>query len=171
MSVAAEIGGLQRSDIFLPGFGSIDQVDHATCEPRLAELNGEQIADHVRKSSISVRIWVDCEDAVAIAHCDFVGHKNVMLKPIFRVADHLIEFYRDEIGVDADVARRLSVFSSPFPNTAKHSFVQFVEKTQIEHVAFARSHPADRVGNICQLCFVQLRAGGYVGGKPSCTHA
>lgn len=60
-AVVARVGGLECRDILFPRCRRIDEIDLVPGEPRLAEFDRKQVADHALEAAIPIGIHAPAE--------------------------------------------------------------------------------------------------------------
>src|SRR3546814_3260129 len=136
------IGYFKCGNISCSRFAGIDQANASPCKRCTSELDRQHVADHTRKTAIAVRERMDGNEPVAESDGNFIGWVGSMLDPISRVVDQLTKVHGDSVSIDADVARRGAILTSPTPHVSEHTIVKMVQEILVENITLTARQQA-----------------------------
>src|SRR5579859_434328 len=92
-------------------------------------------------AAVTVREWVNPNQAMAEAHGDFVKREGAIFNPSAGIIEEDAELRCDVPWLHADVARGRPELARPLPNLAEHPLVELAKERFFEHVAPAGECP------------------------------
>ena len=109
-------------------------------------------------TAVAVWVGVNEDKSVVESCCNFIRLIGRMLDPVSDIIYKVFQRNLDHVGINAYVLPGFSVLSCPFPNPAKHTFVQVIQKFEAKYRAIAFIAPALGFNDINLFSFVEFSA-------------